>query len=339
MAKVLVTGGSGFIGLHLLAALAERGDEITCLLRKTCLPEHAQRYVAKIVHGDITDRNSLAAAVSGKEIVYHLAGLTRADNPKRFYQVNQYGTGNVVAACAAQNNPPVLILVSSLAVMGPCTDREPKRESDRPRPVSHYGRSKRGGELAAARMSSRLPITIIRPPIVFGEYDRMCLPLFRTIARLGVHFTPGFCQPRYSLVHAADLVRLLILAAERGERLPPLFDSAQAGPQGYYFAVSEQSPYYTDFGRMIAAAVGRRGVWIFPTPGPLLWVLATAGELFSRLTHLPVSLDIDKAREIAAGSWVCSADKAVAELNFSPSAPIMERIRQTAEWYRRAGWL
>jgi nucleoside-diphosphate-sugar epimerase len=339
MAKVLVTGATGFIGTHLVAALAARGDEVTCLVRKSSQVGPLAAAGAHLAYGDVTDRDSLPPAVAGQQIVYHAAGCTQTLDPRNFYRVNQRGVANVVQVCAGQTSPPVVVVISSIAAAGPAADGRPKAEADRPAPVSHYGRSKRAGERAAEAFADRVPITIVRPPIVLGEADHLGLPLFRSIARFGVHMVPGLKPRRFSLIHADDLVQLLILAAERGRRLPPRDGPDSHGPQGYYFAACEEDPVYSDLGRMVGEALGRHLVLVIPTATPLLWMMAVAGEAISRIRHDPLFMTVDKAREITAGDWLCSARAAAAELDFAVAAPLLERLRQTAEWYRREGWL
>jgi dihydroflavonol-4-reductase len=339
MTKVLVTGASGFIGTHLAAKLAERGDEVTCLVRNPARAESLREHGARLVVGDVTNRTSLPDAVAGQSIVYHLAGCTQSLDPRYFYRVNQRGVANVAQVCAGQTTPPVLVVVSSLAAAGPAGDDQPKTEADRPEPVSHYGHSKRAAERAAEHFADRVPITIVRPPIVLGQGDRMSLPLFRSIARFGVHMVPGLDQRRFSLIHADDLVDLLILAAERGRRLPPRGRPESYGPQGYYFAACEENPTYANLGRMISEVMGRHLVVVIPTVTPLVWMVAVAGEAISRIRHDPLFMNLDKAREITAGNWICSADAAARELGFAVSVPLLERLRQTAEWYREKKWL
>lgn len=339
MAKVLVTGASGFIGTHLVARLAARGDDVTCLVRQTSRIEPLRLPGVSFVFGDVTDRSSLPSAVAKKDIVFHLAGCTQSLIPRHFYHVNQRGVANISQVCAGQTTPPVLVVTSSLAAAGPTRDGTPKTEADRSEPVSHYGHSKRAGERAAESYADRVPITIVRPPIVLGEGDRMGLPLFRSVARFGVHMVPGLDQRRFSLIHADDLIELLILAAERGKRLPPRGRSDSHGAQGYYFAACEENPAYADLGRMVAEALDRHLVVIIPTATPLVWMVAVAGEAISRLRHDPLFMNIDKAREITAGNWLCSAQAAADELGFAVGAPLLERLRQTAEWYREKKWL
>ena len=133
-----------------------------------------------LVSGDVSDPAALADAVAGKSVVYHLAGCTRTLNRHRFYQVNEQGPRNVIEACARQPQPPVVVMISSLAAAGPSPEGRLRVETDPCCPVSHYGWSKRAAELAAEQFADRVPITVIRPPIVFGESDCRA-PLFKTI--------------------------------------------------------------------------------------------------------------------------------------------------------------
>ena len=277
--------------------------------------------------------------MAGQDIVYHLAGLTLALTKRQFFRVNQGGIRNIAQACAAQVSPPVLLVVSSLAAAGPALDGRPKIESDPAEPVSEYGRSKRAGEQEAESFADRVPTTIVRPPIVLGERDRLGLPMFRSVNRFGIHVVPGRGRHRFSLIHAADLAELMILAAQRGKRLAPLGGNGSQSGQGYYFAACEEDVVYDDLGHLIGRVLGRRRVLPLHVGKSTVWVVAAVMEAASQIMRRPLYLHIDKAREITAGSWICSPRRAVEDLGFSVKAPLVERLRQTAEWYRSEGWL
>jgi nucleoside-diphosphate-sugar epimerase len=208
------------------------------------------------------------------------------------------------------------------------------------RQVSHYGRSKRAGELAAQRFADRVPITVIRPPIVLGEGDHQGVTLFQSVDRMGLHLVPGWRTHRYSVIHATDLANALILAAQRGSRLAPagLPGNLSAAP-GFYFVSAQEDLTYPELGRLVGQAVGRRRVWNVRVGVGVVWIVASAVELTAQLRARVLYLNLDKAREVTAGSWTCSPRAAVAELGFSVGAPLLERLRQTAKWYREAGWL
>lgn len=340
MAKVLVTGASGFIGWHLARALVARGDEVTCLVRTTSKVDRLRSLKVELVTGDVADRESLSAATGGKSTVYHLAALAGALRLAELYRVNEHGAGNVARECARQTSPPVLVMVSSLAAGGPAPAARPRTEDDPAGPISHYGRSKRAGELAVRRFAEGVPTTIVRPSVVFGEADRYCLPIFRTVERFGTHFAPSFTRRKLSIIHADDLAALLILAAERGERAAPSTSSEDGGDScGCYYAAAEPHPTYHDFGRMVGEALGRRRTLVISCGPIVVWSAAAVSDLAGRIRRTPAFFSIDKAREARAGHWVCSPQKAADQLGFSVGKPLTERLRQTAHWYRQEGWL
>ena len=168
----------------------------------------------------------------------------------------------------------------------------------------------------------------------------MGLSMFQSIDRFGLHVVPSMGRNRFSLIHAADLADLMIRAAERGSRLPPLpLNGSPRTRQGYYFAACEVDPVYDDLGRMIGQALERRRVFPMHLAVPLVWMISAGVEAISQIERRPLYLHIDKAREITAGSWVCSSRAARDDFGFQVSAPLVDRLRQTIDWYRREGWL
>jgi nucleoside-diphosphate-sugar epimerase len=244
----------------------------------------------------------------------------------------------MAAACAAQTTPPTLVVVSSLAAAGPAENGHPRVESETPRPVSNYGRSKLAGEQEAAKLASQVPISIVRPPIVVGPRDRLSLELFLPIRWFRLHLIPGYRKRRFSLIHSADLADALIRVADRGTRLPGRGANGSPG-QGIYYAADPALPTYAELGRMLACAVGRPRALCLPVPEFVMWTVAGCGELTSRVLRRPANLGLDKAREAVAGDWTCDATRIKSELGFQTATPIAERIQQTGDWYRQAGWL
>ncbi len=337
--KVLLTGASGFIGPHVAKALVARGDQVTCLVRATSNVERLQRLGVRMVQGDLTNPESPRIAIEDVNAVLHLAGLIKAFSLAELLAVNEQGVRNVVAACAARGDPPVLVVVSSLAAAGPSPPGLGRIESDAAAPVSNYGRSKRAGELAAEAFAAQVPVTIVRPPIVYGEGDESMRQMFRPIARFGLHLVPGFRDRRFSLVHASDLAEALVRAVHRGRRIVPASDPQRQSAAGYYFVAGPEQPTYAELGRMIGAALGRRRTWVVRSPDTMSWAIAGASELWSRVRRRPSIFNVNKIREATAGSWTCSAQRAQDELGFSVTSTLEERLAQTAQWYQREGWV
>ena len=337
MSRVLVTGASGFIGGHLVRQLCARGNEVRCLVRASSKVSHLRDLDIEYVSGDLSTSTDWNSALKNVRSVFHLAGKTAALRAGELAEINGRGAGIVAAACARQESPPVMILVSSLAAAGTSPDDRPRCESDPPQPVSHYGRSKLAGEKEAERFAADVPLTIVRPGMVFGPRDREMLPIFRSVIGLGIHAVPGFRDHGVALIHVDDLCELLIRAADRGQRVAASHITDNG--KGKYFASDAQQPTYADLGRLIAKAAGRSRVRLFHLPVFCARALAGMSQAISFLRRRPSNFNLDKIREGTAGAWLASTEAATKELGFTPEDNLHERLKQTITWYREARWI
>jgi nucleoside-diphosphate-sugar epimerase len=319
--KALVTGATGFIGSFLAEALVRKGYTVTCLVRKTSDLKWIRHLNMDILHADLADPNAYAGRLREFDHIFHVAGLTKADSEKAFFHANAECT-RILAVAAAKENPGLkrFLLVSSLAAAGPSLDGVPLTEGAVPRPVSAYGRSKLAGESAAHSSAGSIPVTVVRPPAVFGPRDRDFFLVFKT-AQKGVFPYWGKCS--YSLIYVEDLVRGLILAAERNEA---------AGKT--YFLADSRIYSNDDIWQALSAAVGRNVVRL-RLPRSVLPVLAAVIQKFQKKGII----NADKMQEIRFPHWTCDPEKAGKELGFFTEMTLGEGFSKTLDWYRKEKWL
>src|SRR5262249_36025528 len=216
------------------------------------------------------------------------------------------------------------VFVSSLAAAGPTVPDQPIDESRPPSPVTDYGRSK----LAAEELvrSGSLPWTIVRPPVVYGEWDRATLKIFR-LAKRGVALVFGDGSQELSVIHAEDLARALGAAAD-----------SPATPSRPYFATHPAPPTSLHLGRSCALALGTTPR-IVPVPAFIargaLWTVGSLAHLAGRATLLSA----DKAEEYLAAAWTCRGAALTRDTGWRAEIDLEPGLRRTAVWYHKMGWL
>lgn len=335
--KSFVTGGTGFVGSHLVSALLARGDEVVCLVRD---PTKAERVFADgpkphVVSGNLEDEPALEAGAAKADLVFHVAGLIAAVSRDEFFRANTEGTRRVAQAAAkAAPNLRRFVYVSSQAASGPSRRGQALTEIAIPKPVTEYGRSKLAAEEVLRHF--RIPWTVVRPPVVYGPRDTEMLRMFRTV-RLGVAPVFGDGKQELSVIYVEDLVTALLKAA----------DSPQSGAT--YFAAHPQVITSRDFISAIFHAVRgtepesrsprASGPFLLPIPSAVargaLWFTEAAAKLAGKATVLTP----DKANEFLAEAWVCSPAALERDTGWKAQYDLATGLARTATWYRAHGWL
>jgi dihydroflavonol-4-reductase len=325
--NVFLTGATGFIGRTLAVRLAEEGHRVRCLVRTPAKADWMREHPSlEPVHGDLEDGALLRTAAAGAEVIFHLAACTSAVRTETLFAVNGDATGRLAeAASAAAASSARLVYVSSLAAAGPHTADQPAREESPPRPVSEYGRSKLLGEELLRRHCSGLSWTIIRPPAVYGPFDRDVLFLFK-LAQKGILLKVRGVHTETSLLHVDDIVEALLLAA---------FHPGATGKQYY---VSDGNVYGGEEIAETLRTLAGRGV-VLPLPVTAMKLAGRICDLAGRITGRPFLLNSDKVTETLQPGWVCSSEKIRRELGFVPRITMTEGFGSTYRWYRRRGWI
>lgn len=326
--KVFVTGGTGFVGAHLVKALRARGDIVTAMVRRPALAERlGWGNDVRLVRGDLGDEAALREGCAGADVVYHVAGQIAAKSAAEFMATNRDGTANVLEA-ARDGGARRVLFVSSLAAAGPTTLGSPIDETRAPAPVTDYGRSKLAAEVLVRAMPPSLPWTIVRPPVVYGEWDRGTLKIFQ-LAKRGVVPVFGDGSQELSVIHAEDLAQSLIAAA-----------TSPTAVGRVYFAAHPAATTSRVLVLAAGQALGRaRAPRIVPVP-PLVarGVLWTAGTL-AHLAGRASLLSSDKANEYLAPAWTCRSDALTRDTGWRAHIALDDGFRRTADWYREVGWL
>ena len=299
--RIALTGATGFVGSTLMDHALEEGHELRVLTRR----DQDARTGVTWVRGDLADHAALRRLADGCEAAIHVAGVVNVPDRAAFEAGNIAGTRAVVAA-ALKADVPRFVHVSSLAA------REPG--------LSDYGWSKAGAEAEAAKARG---CVMVRPPAIYGPRDTEMFELFRA-ARSGVVPLPP--RGRASMIHVADLARLLLALAVGGGAAGAIYEADDGHPNGWT---------HEEMARMIGAAVGRRIVPIHMPRG----LVGLAAGIDRGFRGAKAKLTPDRARYMCHPDWTARADRQPPTSLWQAQIPTPEGLRQTAEWYRQAGWL
>lgn len=319
--KALVTGGTGFIGSHLVEALISRGYQVYCIVRNQKRLRFLSGLEINLIQADLTDRKTLERIDWDFDLVFNLSGITKASHPEEFFLSNYVGTKNLVEVVIERSKElRRFVHVSSLAAVGPCRDSKPVDEFTEPAPVSEYGKSKLMGERVVYHLRDKIPITIIRPPAVYGPRDSDFLTFFKMVnSGFVFYFTEGI----YSLIYVDDLVRGIIDAALSESTLGEILFLADSKP-------------YTD--SEIVSAIGNA---LSRRPRRVK-IPKSVGEFFVKVFQKfdkKSIINSDKLKELIEPCWVCSTEKAERLLGFHSKTKLEEGMEWTAKWYRQREWL
>lgn len=326
MKEILVTGGNGFVGQHLVAALTSRGDRVRVLALPTDDTIWLEKRGVAVYRGDVRQSGTITAAVRGVDAILHLAAMSDVWRPVSEYRaVNVAGTVNVCRA-ALEAGVGRLVHMSSSSVYG-CGTRVPADEDFPLRPFPDpYAVSKAEADLEVQRMcaSAGLPAVIVRPDQIFGPGDRLHVGRMADRLRRGIAVVIGSGVNRLPLVYIDDLVAGLLLATDH------------PAAAGRVYNITNDSPLtQLELLTSIAAEIGARAPrWHIPYAP--LYAAGWAAERVARLRGGSARPPVTRFGVAFYGSdWQNSIARIRRELGYAPRVPLRQGVARTAKWYRQ----
>ena len=322
--KLVLTGANGFVGSHAAHILSARGHAVHAVVRSTSDVSWLDGADITLHRTGLDDVDALVPLLDGADGVLHVAGTVQARDLEGYRRGNVGLTRNVLEAAVQSGGAPAVVCVSSIAASGPAPAGGIKTEGDARRPVSLYGRSKVEAEDLAAGFRDRLPVSILRPAIVYGERDTEFFAFIQAIDR-GIFPRVGRSEKWVDVVYVGDLVRAMEQAVERRS-------------SGTYFITSGEEHHWAHIARTTGDVLGSRYRTLTIPHG----VLTAAGHLsgfVNRFKKRPSVFDADKAREGIQERWVHSIERARRELGYAPDVGLRDGLERSVAWYRANGWL
>lgn len=323
-----VTGATGFLGSSLVAALLQRQQSVRILARDEQKARQLFGDAVTTIPGDVTDARQVQQAIDGATTIYHLAGrLYHPSTPANLYeQTHVEGTRVLLKACQGQEQLERLVYVSTTGVFG--VTGETLVAEDAPfAPTNAYEATKLKGELLALKsyQEERLPVTVVRPGLVYGPGDLHLLGFFAAIQKGLFRVIAGgkaFLHP----VYIDDLTAAMLLCAERPQALGCSYNIAGAQPVTV---------------RELAAAIAQALDRTLPTGNIPLWLANLASDVFALVPGMKGErVPLTRSRvQFLTNSRVYDIGRATSELNYIPCIALEEGMRRTAEWYYAHGYL
>jgi len=327
--KCLVTGATGFIGSHIVDVLLDRGFEVRCLVRSNSDLTWLKGKNVELFEASYTDMEKLKLAVKDIDIIYHVAGIIAAKNYDGYLQGNKLPTINLLNAVLESNTKLKRFLyVSSQTASGPSESREKPKTEDMPMtPITSYGKSKKETELEVYEYFNKIPITIVRPPAVYGPRDKAIFAVFQSV-KLGIGTLMGFNDKYVSLVHSSDLSRGIVDASLSENTISKI-----------YFISSKEFYTWKQIINIIKKTIDKKLLLTINLPHSIILTLGTISEYFGKLSGSVPVFNYEKGIDFIQDYWTCSIEKAAKDFGYEQKMSIEDGIAETIQWYKQNKWM
>lgn len=323
--KLAVTGGSGFVGNHLVEKLVLAGHRIKVLVRKTSNAELLEKLGVEFVYGDVVDKESIESLVNDVDVVYHVAAKVYAGSKDEFWNVNLKGTENILDACLNRGLSR-FVHVSTVGVTG-SIENPPGDESSPYHPTSSYDRSKCEAEKTALRYHREhgMPVTIVRAPVLYGPGNMHILRLYKWI-QSGSFRLIGSMTNLMHPCYIENFLQGITLAAEKPKAI------------GEIYIIGDEKPLtWIEYATTIAEVMGvnppKRHV-----PISMMKIVAYLSEFKSWMFGGEPFFSSWYLDELTK-NFAYDISKAKKDLGYNPEISLIEGISRAVDWYRQNGFL
>ncbi len=333
MARILITGASGFIGGYLVERALKHGHQVTAALRPSSDRTRLSDPRLTLLDLPLENLDTLTERLqkAGRfDWVIHNAGVTKALTHEGYREGNTENTRRLTTALQSPGLlPDQFLFVSSLAALGaaPLGNKMIQRDQI-PSPLTTYGESKRQTELYLESLGPEFPWVVVQPTAVYGPWERDILTVIR-MAKMGLELNIGRNSQRLSFIHAADVAGAILHILESGKPV-----------KHQKFILSDGQFYTTEIlSEAIRAALGGKKTLKIKLPLGLIRQVAGISETIGRWKKKPSPLNRDKLSELAAENWHCDASPLFEDLQYKAEFDLYRGMEHTVAWYRQAGWL
>ncbi len=309
--KIFITGGTGFVGSHLIRELTKNSEHEIFYLCRNLDKAREKNLKGTPIQGSLHQLSNISELPKDLDIVIHLASVVHSHDSADFHFTNVLGTRNLIKSLSEEiPNSLNFVLISSLAAIGPADNVDRKLdEDDLPIPVSEYGRSKLEQEkILKSEIPSHWEYSILRPPMVIGPEDDAIGEIIGMVKK-GIKIVPGLKgeQKQYSFISVFDLVRSIVIIIENQKNENRLSDT--------YFVSHPQIIRYGELFYRIEKSLEKRTFRLI-IPKVLIRFVAFFSLLIWKVFKINSRITLDKIHEISPDMWICSSQKFEKIFNF-----------------------
>jgi len=313
--NVLITGATGFIGKHLAASLSKTYP-VRCLVRKTSDIKELRNLNVDLIYGDLLDKNSLAPALDGIDLIFHLAGEVYSKKGADYYNTNILGTKNLLEVSKGKNLKKIVYL-SSVAVYKPVKEKKLLTEESECGPITVYGKSKFAAETMVKQ--SNIPFVIVRAPVIYGPYQPPIINNF---------FLNALKRKKVYIVGDGHNLRSICFVKNLTDGLSQLINKSDT--EGKTYLLSDDTAYTFNEITATISKVSDLNIRIVYLPSMLAGISWQIYRLMGNFFNLYfVGLYGIKTMQLHLG---CDITKAAKEMAYKPSISLEAGIKHTVEW-------